>query len=96
MVRKDLNALQAYWLNTPLSNDRRVPESADDFGDARTVGLHLKRRGYSIEHDHPEPFGRYLGKHEDGYVVAVSGVLDMVGAAVYNTLEELKQDWQLD
>lgn len=96
MVRKDRDALEEYLLDTLMVAEKRIPTAADDFGDPQTVGLHLKRQGYSIEHDHPEPFGRYLGQHSDGYVVAVSNVFDFVGAEVYNTLDELKQEWQLD
>lgn len=96
MTRKD-DQLAAYLENTPLVKTR-TPQSASDFGDVETVGLCLKRRGYTIADDAPEPFGRYLGQHGDEFVVGIVPVtgFDIVGIEVYTTLDELKQEWQLD
>lgn len=72
-------------------------KNAHDFGEPDTVGLHVKRIGTSIEDDCEDAFGRYLGEHPYGFAILVTH-LDYTPKAVelFDTLEELKQKWQLD
>lgn len=72
-------------------------QNAHDFGGQDTVGLHVKRMGTSIEDDCDDAFGRYLGQHDAGYVVLVTHIDYRPKAIeVFETLEELKKQWQLD
>jgi hypothetical protein len=77
---------------------KRQPTGPDDFGDETTVGLHLKRRGVNLGNasDADSPFGRYLGLHDDGYVVLATGLFNVSHIETFDSLEELKEDWQLD
>jgi hypothetical protein len=72
-------------------------KNAHDFGGPDTVGLHVKRIGTSIEDSCEDAFGRYLGEHPYGFAVLVTHI-DYRPKAVelFDTLEELKQQWQLD
>jgi hypothetical protein len=57
----------------------------------------VKRIGTSIEDSCEDAFGRYLGEHPYGFAVLVTHI-DYRPKAVelFDTLEELKQQWQLD
>lgn len=86
--------------STVWPDEPRQPKDAFDFGDDATIGLHLKRVGYSISDTTGDPnqvFGRYLGRHPDGYVVAVTGLLSGAHTCeIFDFLPELKRQWKLD
>lgn len=96
----DPDAVQEFLAQTNWPDQPRTPTDAFDFGDDATIGLHLKRVGYTLSDtalDVNQVFGRYLGRHPDGYVVAVSGLLhDFHTCEIYDFLPELKRQWQLD
>jgi hypothetical protein len=96
----DADAVHKFLAETNWPEQTRIPTNALDFGDDATIGLHLKRVGYTLSdttQDENQVFGRYLGRHPDGYVVAVSGVLTGFHTCeIFAFLPELKQHWQLD
>lgn len=96
----DPAAISAFLRDTVWPDEARSPKDAFDFGDDATVGLHVKRVGYSLSDNTLDPnqvFGRYLGRHPDGYVVVVTGLLTGPHSCeIYDFLPELKQQWQLD
>lgn len=102
MIRKDgMQIAFEYWENSKFP--KRMSQGAKnafDFGEPDTVGLHLKRVDFNfgVPTNPAGPFGRYLGKHEDGYVVLVQSMWENEKTAVeiFDTLEELKSSWKLD
>lgn len=85
------------FLDTPMYPVQRCPDGPDDWGDRATVKLQLKRQGadFSSPWNH---FGTYYGKHSIGYVVAIKGIASMepISGEAFDTIEEMKQLWQLD
>ena len=77
-------------------------QNAHDFGGQDTVGLHVKRVNTSIEDSCEDAFGRYLGYlstgvFAGGFAVFVTHIdYSPKAIEVFETLEELKQEWQLD
>lgn len=77
-------------------------KDAHDFGGADTVGLHVKRTGTDITKPCADRFGRYLGwlsdsVFADGFCVLVTNVnFSWRSVEVFETLEELKEIWELD
>lgn len=70
-----------------------------DFGDQRTVGLHLKRNSFTFGSPDREDgwFGVYLGAHDGKFAVGTWGTLyGRIGVELFDTLEELKEEWRLD
>lgn len=99
MIKHDDNAARNYFLEArPGVVSRRVPTDAFDYGDERTVLLHLKRVGSSIGDLKEDNYGMYLGQQNDGYVVAIKNFIgnDFIGCEVFETIEEMKTIWQLD
>ena len=95
MTTKSQQEAYQYWLDSPILNKKRSPTGPFDFGDEQTIGLHLKRVNYKI--DNKEDFGLYLGQHDDTYVVAIkSWDYQIIGAECFNSLDNLKAEWQLD
>lgn len=96
---KDAQAAQKYLMNSMWFGPKRDPRNQHDFGDNATIGVHLKRIGISF-HDYQDEldFALFLGAQDDGYVVAIKNMdaSDIVGAEVFETLEQLKQVWELD
>jgi hypothetical protein len=95
---EDLDAIGRFIENTQLPYEtKRDCKNAHDFGGPDTVGLHVKRIGTSIEDACDDAFGRYLGKHGEGFAVMVTHV-DYRPKAVelFETIEDMKQQWQLD
>jgi hypothetical protein len=88
-----------YWLDSPVFFEKRQSKDQFDFGDDRTVGKCLKRRYLSF-YDYQEnlDFGRFLGKHQDKWVVGIvnEDSSQLVGGEVFDSLEDLKQAWELD
>jgi hypothetical protein len=95
---EDEESITRYVMNTRYPRTvKKDCQSAHDFGEQDTVGLHVKRMGTSIEDDCEDAFGRYLGQHDAGYVVLVT-FIDYRPKAIeiFDTLEELKKQWRLD
>ena len=96
----DAAAVREFLEQTRWPDQPRTPTGPLDFGDDETIGMHVKRVGYTLSDttlDTNDVFGRYLGRHPDGYVVAISGLLTGFHACeIYDFLPELKQQWQLD
>ncbi len=90
-------------MNTPIYGKKRTPRTKNDFGDIDTVGLCLKKSGVSADgfiHAGPDEhiFGRYLGEYQDKWYVGTYTWMDWTptGLAEYDTLEQLKSEWELD
>jgi len=97
-IRKNARAAMAYAKQTVLPDQPRRPTSTQDYGDQDTVGLHMKRNTFDIgDVAADDVFGLYLGKHHDGYVIMVTDIWSKPnGAEVFETIEEMKEEWQLD
>lgn len=99
MIRKDGLAAANYWLDSGVFGEKREPSGPFDFGDIKTVGLNLKRNSYDFSSSNPnDVFGIYLGKHTDGYVVAIKK-LDWSGwsaCEIFDGLGDLQAEWRLD
>lgn len=84
-----------------VAKSPRRAHSADDWGDSKTVGLHVRRlvNGETIpiaEATHGD-FGQYLGQHGGKHVICMLTILfDIHGVAEYVTAEEMKKEWCLD
>jgi hypothetical protein len=88
-------------LNARLFRTKRNPESRNDFGDDSTVGLHLRKMGFFDRKDlDPEAhvWGRYLGEYDSKWYVGTYSTFEFYPKALaeYNSLEKLKQVWELD
>ena len=97
MVQGDVSAANEYLMDCPVLVEKRIPTDAFDYGDERTVLLHLKRIGSSIGDGKEDNYGLYLGRH-DGYVVGIKNLMGncFIGCEVFETIEEMKTSWQLD
>lgn len=101
MIRHDADVAANYLMDSEIFGKKRIPTSPFDYGDGATVGLNLKRSRYGYElgtGDGDDSFGIYLGKHPEGYVVAVKK-LDYSGFSaceVFSTIGDLHAEWQLD
>lgn len=102
---EDRATIIAYMKATELPPKPRRPESCADYGDFETVGLAVKRRGMTYRSNDPDAnqnmdnqFGRYLGKHPDGYAILVVTLVTSEPCAVevFSTLEGMKLRWSLD
>lgn len=99
-------------LDTPFRREGEThykPTSRTDFGHERTWGLKLRIVGFDINKNliDAREFGTYLGLHKNSavdnkHVVGVETVLSryedfpFVALHEFDTLEELKQNWELD
>lgn len=101
ILGEPLNATQVMnlWMNSPVLSDKRSPNGAQDFGDAETVGLHLKRRYLKfMEFQESLDFAAFLGEHDGRWIV---GILDgscsrLISGESFDSLEDLKEAWELD
>lgn len=98
-----VGVVQALYLDAPVLQRQRVSTSEDDFGDERTIGRHVKRRGVSIDAaDIEKDYGLFLGWKNDRWHVGIKSLAFMFGderfegGESYATLEELKSEWVLD
>jgi hypothetical protein len=98
MIKRDVSAARNYLAESAVFGEKRIPVSAFDYGDEKTVLLHLKRVGSSIGDLNEDNYGIYLGKHNDGYVVAVKDFMGsgLTSCEVFDTESEMKTIWQLD
>lgn len=77
----------------------RIPTGPFDFGDEATVGLHTKRMGKNIANlDLTKDFGYYLGEHNGMFGINIKEPMGDPSDKNewFNSIEELKQVWQLD
>lgn len=99
MIRKDSSVAADYWMDSGIFGNKRIPTAPFDYGDDATVGLNLKRSKYEFgSGDGNDSFGIYLGKHSEGYVVAVKK-LDWSGFSaceIFPTIGDLHAEWRLD
>jgi hypothetical protein len=75
-----------------VSAGRFTPDHEWDFGEVHSVFAPLVRQ-YSKD------VGKFLGKQDDGYIVAIlnpDNALDLLGCEVYDNIDELHGEWQLD
>ena len=91
----------AYLLDTPRTGRLMARRDRSDFGGEDSYLLKVRRigRDYPFGDDIEDgDFGLYLGRHADGYVVALQSVFpgDVIGYERYETLAELQHDWELD
>ena len=91
----------AYLLDTPRTGRLMARRDRSDFGGEDSHLLRVRRisRAYPFGDDIRDgDFGMYLGRHDDGFVVALQSVFpgDIIGYEQYETLAELQHDWQLD
>lgn len=90
--------MNAILMDISLFGKKRIPRTADDFGDVATIGLHLKKRTpqTGIPDDY---FGRYLGQLNNGkWGVGIKDLMtwEITSIVEYEDLDELKRNWQLD
>lgn len=76
----------------------RTPTGPLDYGDAATVGLHVKRTDLDLNDlNADDAFGMYLGEHQDGFVILITDLFSRpMVAEVFPTIEEMKEAWRLD
>lgn len=91
----------AYFSATPATGDGSVARrSREDFGGPDSLRLHVRRR--DIDHFKMDwvdgGYGLYLGRHGDKWVVGIKNLLatTLIGYVAYDSLDELKQNWELD
>jgi hypothetical protein len=87
------------YLDAPIFGPKRRPEDPEDFGDAGTYGLCVKRRGVSVtDSDIDTDYGRYMGPlPAGGFAVGFFSIDGRpIGGEVFPTFEELKAVWTLD
>jgi hypothetical protein len=92
------NDLFIALMDVPIFAEKRKPISETDFGDSRTIGLHLKKN-MSLQYAQDYDFGIYLGQLKNGkWGVALKTLSSFVPEklAEYSSLGELKQTWILD
>jgi hypothetical protein len=82
---------------------RRIPSDCFDYGDDETVHANLKRVDFDINNDgwsrDNDCFGVFCGKLRGKYVVGVMGLREKYNfhsCEMFNTLDEMKREWQLD
>lgn len=90
-----------YHIDSPVFGNKKSPNSRGDFGGSDTVGLSLRRIGLSFDNPEYKPdesFGKFLGQHDDGWVVGVSkfDYSGYSGCEIFPSLEDLKRRWELD
>jgi hypothetical protein len=100
----DPKAIYETFLDTNFRSPDFAAKSRDDFGGPHSTNQNLRRR------DRPDPnrdtrtadenndYGLYWGKHNGKYVVAVKDLLSFRPKLLlrYDSLEELKKEWELD
>ncbi len=82
--------------NSALWGKRRRIKNRQDFGDEASVGVHLRREGLKDYKDHD--FGIYLGEHFKCFYVGTMLILKFqpTRLEVFDTLSELKEQWEVD
>lgn len=90
--------LQEVVFESPLFGERRIPRDINDFGDNETVGLKVKRNGRTFFQQQDHDFGVYLGYVNGQYHIGTCEIMSFVPSELesFATLEELKQQWELD
>lgn len=88
-----IESTDRYFLENYRKPMRRLA-SPDDWGDAATIGICLKRHNYNYgEND----FGIYLGQYPEGWVVGIQDIgFEVIKFEVFESLEELKNEWICD
>lgn len=103
-LKTDMHSLRLLLAATK-TNHWNSSKSRDDFGPPETTDCHLRQK--HLIYDMPfldnkeyfrHAFGLYLGEHNAKWIVAIKDLLlfQPVGWLEYDTLEQLKQEWELD
>lgn len=94
----DAHEAERLWYEIEPADEPRVPTGEFDFGDPETVGLHLKRAGKSFSQLGTNDFGMFLGHIEGHFVVGIKHLTksELKAGELFDTIEELKKEWQLD
>jgi hypothetical protein len=103
----DMKAAGSVWMESPVfaaSNSQYSPSSRMDFGDAKSVGLALRRIGVKALVQPPDveadrTFGVFCGQQPSGEWAVVTKAFDMSGISggeMFDSLEELQRRWELD
>ncbi len=95
--------------NSPILRKGHISnKNPFDFGSSETVPCELKRVNKKFpDMDMREDFGRYLGNHPQGYCVGIYDIVKDETAflevrmplwkiQVFDSLDALKREWQLD
>lgn len=78
---------------------KRVPANNNDFGDLKTLMMHLKRRNIKFLELRDGDFGIFLGEHKGKWIVGILAEgfsKRLISGESFDSLEELKQTWELD
>lgn len=71
----------------------RVPANKQDFGDDSTVGLTVRRTAPNFSKVNPDARGVFLGASDGKYLVRLR---ERSMELMYDDIEALKADWELD
>jgi len=91
----------AFVLATPMTGQLKPRQHRSEFGGEDSHLLKVRRIGrhYPCGDDVQDgDFGIYLGRHEDGYFVALQAVFPpgIIGCERFKTQEDLRAHWELD
>lgn len=97
----DQNKVIDYLLDIPLRIrfPKKKRTNPGDFGDDDDVKMiHLKRVGKDINSaNFLKDYGVYLGQHGSQFVVGIKGNdSGLASCEMFDSLEELKTEWQID
>jgi hypothetical protein len=99
-MRLDKDLANKVLLDTPIFANTRIPTDALDYGDEATVTLSLKRRNTNIFGGDPNnKFALYLGNHKGKFIVGVHNLgnkLNFNATECFDSLDEMKKEWELD
>jgi hypothetical protein len=90
-----------FALATPMTGRLKPRQDRSDFGGQDSYLLKVRRIGRDFpcgDDVQDGDFGLYLGCHDGGYTVARQGILpaDIIGHERFQTLAELRTEWELD
>lgn len=74
------------------------PKSRDDFGGINSVGLKVRRTGKQFTQYADHDFGTYLGLYKEQFHIGTCEIVSFHPTKLesFNSLEELKKEWELD
>lgn len=100
MIQTDKALMFRVFMETPFQNTKpRRAANRSDFGDDATRFFEVRRMPFDFEKSNIDTdFGKYLGFITSiGWVVSIKDTVgNPTGVEIYATLEELKQNWELD
>lgn len=100
MIRSDNKLAHEAVMALPVTARSRVPEHQFDYGDEGTLLKSLKRVGRNPFAGNPnDMFALFLGCYEGKYIVGVHNLGNQFGfnaTEAFDSVEEMKIEWQLD